>query len=106
MDTNRTLVPGQPPLTEHPPRPKFRLSRVFWIGLILFTLGSGPLLTVILLAWLRVTDDPNPNPVGFGMLAFLTFWPSVILVIVGLAQSYTRYKSGQRTVRHDIQNAR
>jgi len=57
------------------------------------------LLTVILLAWLGVTHDPNPNPVGFAMLAFLTFWPSVILVIVGVVQSYTRYKSAQRTVR-------
>jgi hypothetical protein len=99
MDTNPSLEPGQPPLIEQPPRPKFRLSRVFWIGLILCILGSGPLLTVILLAWLGVTKDPNPNPVGFGMLAFLTFWPSVILVIVGVAQSYTRYKSAQPSVR-------
>jgi hypothetical protein len=81
MDTNPSLEPGQPPLIEHPARPKFRLSRTFWIGLILFILGSGPLLTVILLAWLGATKDPNPNPVGFGILAFLTFWPSVILVI-------------------------
>jgi hypothetical protein len=106
MDTNSTLEPGQPPLIAHPPRPKFRLSRLFWIGLILFILGSGPLLTVILLAWLGVTKYPNPNPVGFGMLAFLTFWPSVILVIVGVVQSYTRYKFGQRTVRQDIRTTR
>jgi hypothetical protein len=79
---------------------------VFRIGLILFILGSGPLLTVILLAWLGVTKDPNPNPVGFGLLAFLTFWPSVIMVIVGVVQSYTRYKSGQRTVRDDIRTSR
>jgi hypothetical protein len=106
MDTNPSLESGQPPLIEHPPRPKFRLSRVLWIGLILFILGSGPLLTVILLAWLGVTKDPNPNPVGFGVLAFLTFWPSVILVIVGVVQSYIRYKSGQRTVRQDIRTSR
>jgi hypothetical protein len=30
----------------------------------------------------------------------------VILVIVGVAQSYTRYKSSQRTVRHDIRTSR
>ena len=106
MDPNPSLEPDQPPLIEHPPRPRFRLSRVFWIGLILFILGSGPLLTVILLAWLGVTKDPNPKPVGFGMLAFLTFWPSVILVIVGVVQSYTRYKSGQRTVRQDTRTSR
>ena len=92
MDTNPSLEPWQPPLIEHPPRPKFRLSRLFWTGLILLILGSGPLLAVILLAWLGVTKDPNPNPVGFGMLAGLTFWPSAILMILGVAQSYTRYK--------------
>jgi hypothetical protein len=106
MDTNPPLEPSQPPLIQQPPRPKFRLSRVFWIGLILFILGSGPLLTVILLAWLGMTKDPNPNPIGFGMLAFLTFWPSVILVLVGVVQSYTRYQSSQRTVRHDIRISR
>jgi len=61
-------------------------------------LGTGPLLKVMLFAWLGVSKDPNPNPVGFGMLAFPTFGPSVILRIVGVAQSHTRYKSGQRTV--------
>ena len=102
MNTNPTLEPGQPPLIEHPTRLQFRLSRMLWSGLILLIVGTGPLLTVIMLAWLGVTKDPNPNPVGFGMLAFLTFWPSVIMVIVGVVQSYTRYKSGQRTERHDI----
>ena len=102
MDTNPSLEPSLPPVTEQPPRPKFRLCRVFWIGSILFILGSGPLLTVILLALLGMTKDPNPNPVGFGLLAFLTFWPSVIMVIVGVVQSYTRYKSDQSTVLHNI----
>jgi hypothetical protein len=54
------------PESEHPARPKFRLSRV--------------------LASLGLTKDPNPNPVGFGIMAFLTFWPSVILMIVGVAR--------------------
>jgi hypothetical protein len=99
MNTNSTVEPGQPPLIEHPPRTKFRFSRVFWTGLILFLVGSGPLLVVILLAWLGVTDDPNPNPVGFGILAFLTFWPSVITMIVGLTQSYMRHKSAQPRVK-------
>jgi hypothetical protein len=102
MNTNPSLEPGQPPLIEHPQRPKFRLSQMFWTGLILLLLGSGPLLAVILLAWLGVTNDPDPNPVGFGILAFLTFWPSVILMIVGVVQSYTRYRSAQRRVPQDM----
>jgi hypothetical protein len=86
-----------PPLIERPERPKFRLSRLFWVGLILLALGSGPLLTIIVLAGLGLTKDPNPNPVGFGIIAGLTFWPSVIMVIVGMVRSYRGYKSDQIT---------
>ena len=82
-------------MTERLEKPKFRLSRLFWVGVILLVLGSGPLLTIILLAWLGLTKDPNPNPVGLGIIAFLTFWPSVILMIVGATQSARRYKSSR-----------
>ena len=102
MATNPSFEPGLPPLVEHPPRPKFRLSRVFWIGLTLLLLGTGPLFAVILLASLGFTKDPNPNPIGFGILAFLTFWPSVIMLITGVATSYGRYKSAQRLMRQEM----
>ena len=95
MDMKPLTEPGQTPLIEHPARPKFRLSRVFWTGLILLVLGSGPLLTVIVLASLGVTRDPNPNPVGLGIIAFLTFWPSVILMIVGATRSCRHYSSSR-----------
>jgi hypothetical protein len=26
----------------------------------------------------------NPNPIGPGLLSFLTFWPSVIMMAVGI----------------------
>ena len=58
-------------------------SRYFVVGALLFVIGAGPLLTVILLANLGLTKDPNPNPIGFGILAFLTIWPSVILMVLG-----------------------
>ena len=45
---------------------------------------------VIALASLGFTKDPNPNPVMLGILAFLTFWPSVILMLVGVASAFDR----------------
>ncbi len=76
-------------------QPKFRLSILFWVALALFCVGSGPLLLTILLAKLGVTADPNPNPILFGIMAMFSFWPSVGLVIGGLAASYFRYRWGE-----------
>lgn len=63
---------------------KNRWSR---IGLGLAVLGWGPLLTVILLSGLGLWPDPNPNPIGFGLLFFVTFWPAVICFGIGYFQS-------------------
>lgn len=59
------------------------MNKLFWIGIAIIVLGSGPLLAIILFAKLGLTDDPNPNPIGPGMLAFLTFWPGVVVTIIG-----------------------
>ena len=69
---------------------RFWRSRYFVAGALLFVLGAGPLLVVIALARLGMTEDPNPNPVGFGILAFLTFWPSIALMLVGFARDVAR----------------
>lgn len=61
--------------------PRFRDSWSIRIGLTLFLLGVGPLLLVGLTNSIGLS---NSNPVGFGILAFLTFWPSIIIVVVGL----------------------
>lgn len=63
---------------------KNRWSR---IGLGLAVLGWGPLLIVILLSGLGLWSDPNPNPIGFGLLFFVTFWPAVLCLGVGFFQS-------------------
>ena len=59
-----------------------------WIraGLALLVLGSGPLWTIVLLAALGWWPDPDPNPVGPGLLFFFTFWPAIICLIVGVAR--------------------
>ena len=60
-----------------------RISNLFWAGLILLMLGITPLLAVILFS-----RDPDPNPIGFGLLAFVTFWPAIIMIVVGWNRSY------------------
>ena len=54
------------------------------IGAALLVLGSGPLLFVVLAAALGLWPDPNPNPIGLGLLFFVTFWPAVICIFIGV----------------------
>jgi hypothetical protein len=84
------------PQPNQPQPPKCRPTLPFWIGLILCAVGSGPLLVIILLAALGITKDPNPNPVGFGILAMLTFWPGVGLILGGLLAGRSRYQLAQK----------
>jgi hypothetical protein len=62
---------------------KSRLVQV-WLGLLI--LGTGPLLFIIVAAALGLWPDPNPNPIGPGLLAFLTFWPSIFCLAIGIAR--------------------
>ena len=72
-----------------------RMSRFFWIGLVLLCVGTGPLLIVILAAQLGLTRDPNPNPVGFGILALFRFWPSVLLIVIGIVRTLRKRRASQ-----------
>ena len=63
---------------------KYLRSRLVQVGLVLLVLGSGPLVGIMLYARLGFYHDPDPNPVFLGMLAGLTFWPSVILIGLGI----------------------
>jgi hypothetical protein len=66
------------------------------VGLGLLILGCGPLLAIIGLAAIGLWPDPNPNPIGPGMLAFLTFWPGVICLSRGIAQTRRRRSEASR----------
>jgi hypothetical protein len=59
-----------------------RGQRMFKIGLWWHILGCGPLYLMILLSWVGVLER-DINPIGPGLLAFFSFWPSLILMIVG-----------------------
>jgi hypothetical protein len=65
------------------------------VGLGLLIFGSGPLFAIIILAAIGVWPDPNPNPIGPGLLAFLTFWPGVICLILGVARVRQRKKEAR-----------
>jgi len=56
------------------------------IGLVLVVVGWGPLLVIGLLATLGLWPDPNPNPIGPGLLFFFTCWPAVICLAIGIRQ--------------------
>ncbi|HXG72202.1 MAG TPA: hypothetical protein VNJ04_16445, partial [Gemmatimonadaceae bacterium] len=66
------------------------------LGIVLLVLGSGPLLVTIALAKLGLTSDPNRNPVELGILAMLTFWPTIVMIVVGVVLG--RRSRGQSSV--------
>ena len=59
-------------------------SVMLLLGVLGLLAGTGPLVAVLVAAKMGWTADPNPNPVGFGILAFLSFWPSVLLLALGI----------------------
>lgn len=86
-------------------RPRFRVSKALWAGLSTLVIGTGPLVVTMLLASAGLTADPNPNPVGFGILAFLTFWPGVILTVIGAALSVQTWMHARRRASLPVQQA-
>ncbi len=69
---------------------KFLANRWIQVGTALFVLGSCPLFTIILLAEIGLWPDPNPNPIGPGLLFFFTFWPSMICLAIGVFQAWRK----------------
>ena len=67
---------------------KFHLT--LKIGLILFIVGSGPLLIIIGFDALGIIKAGNA--ILPGILAMFTFWPSLILIIVGSILTFLNLK--------------
>ncbi len=68
-----------------PSRARWSGARLLTVGLVLLVLGTGPFLSLIFLSSIGV-GDPDPNPVGLGLLAFFTFWPAVGMAVAGLVR--------------------
>jgi hypothetical protein len=70
--------------------PSFLSDRLFKIGAAMAILGSAPLYTIIFLAKHGMWPDPDPNPVGPGLLCFVTLWPGIALMVIGVVRSVRR----------------
>ena len=57
---------------------EYLANRWFKIGFWLAVIGWSPLWAIVLLAAVGLWPDPNPNPIGPGLLFFITFWPAVL----------------------------
>ena len=75
--------------------------RSWWvrIGVAMLVLGSGPLLFIIVAAAIGLWPDPNPNPIGPGLLFFFTFWPAVVCILIGVIR-VNRAKTGGTRAAH------
>jgi hypothetical protein len=72
------------------PPARYRDSKLIWAGAVILILGSGPLLGIIIAARLSLTPDSDPNPIAFGILAGLTFWPGIALLLAGVLTVWSR----------------
>jgi hypothetical protein len=70
--------------------------RSWWvrIGVAPLILGSDPLLFIIVAAAIRLWPDPNPNPIGRGLLFFFTFWPAVICILIVVVRVHRANRAG------------
>lgn len=59
-------------------------SRWVKVGLVILIVGAAPLVLILVAAAIGLWPDPNPNPVGPGLLFFVTFWPAVICIAIGV----------------------
>ncbi len=54
------------------------------LGLVIF--GWSPLWLIVFLSEIGLWPDPNPNPIGPGLLFFVTFWPAIGCLAIGGVQ--------------------
>ena len=79
-----------------PHKLRYSIMRIYlqslWVkvGLGLLVVGSAPLLFIIIAAAVGLWPDPDPNPIGPGLLFFFTSWPAIICIVVGVTRVRAR----------------
>ena len=56
---------------------------ILYIGLAILILGVGPFLACALLFRIGIVG-PDFNPMGLALLAYVSFWPGVVLTTLGI----------------------
>jgi hypothetical protein len=73
-----------------PARRRLVASRWWKVGEALVAVGWTPLLGIILLAQIGLWPDPDPNPIGPGLLFFVTAWPAIICLGIGAYRTWRK----------------
>lgn len=68
-----------------------KFHKTLKIGIISLLLGSGPLLVIIGLDEIGIVNAGNA--VGVGILALLSFYPSLILIIIGMILTFKKSRN-------------
>lgn len=87
---------SRPPPPDPNGPPTFKLPAVFWGGLIALIGCSGPLMVVMLLSRLGLMDERDPNTVIYGIMAVLSFWPSVVCMLGGVISAYIKHQKAKK----------
>jgi len=64
------------------------------IGIAVLLTGSAPLIVVIALTVIGFWPAPNRHAQAPGLLFFVSFWPGIISVSIGLARVFMRRRRG------------
>lgn len=72
----------------------FRLPPLFWIGLAILVVGGAPLFVFMVADMLGFVADPNPNPIGLGLLFFVSFWIGVGVMAIGVVRALLAGRQG------------
>ncbi len=68
-------------------------SKLFRAGAVLLAVGCSPLLLYVLFEF--IAGKKGGNPIGLGLLLFVTFWPGVILMLIGAVLSLSGREKAQ-----------